>query len=441
MAGGNFTTQNKVRPGAYVNFKAEVSTGTSDSVGGVVTLPLEVDFGPSGVVAVSAETDLTAFGYGLGDKALQPLREALKNANTVLLFRIGGGSEASGTGQGLTATAKYAGERGNAIHVVIETQANGAIKVDTVLDGKIVDSQQVAKGADLKDNQLVTFEASEASEALTDGTIQLADGTIQLAGGANATGTGADYAAYFEAIQVYDYNVMALPVADSETKALAAGFTRRLREQEGKKVQVVLGNYDGADYEGVINVANGVVLDGEMLTPEQTTAWVAGASAAAGVASSLTYTPYQGATDASPRFTNAETIEQIQKGNIVFTEKRGQAVIEQDINTLVSYSAEKNQYFAKNRVLRVLDNIANNTKITFEDNYIGQVNNDVDGRELFKADRIAYFDSLVAAGAIEAFEADDIQVLAGNAKDSIVVNVAVTPIDAMEKLYMTVEVN
>src|SRR5699024_6976048 len=234
---------------------------------------------------------------------------------------------------------------------------------------------------------------------------------------------------------------MALPVSNSETKALAAGFTRRLREQEGKKVQVVLGNYDGADYEGVINVANGVVLNGEVLTPEQTTAWVAGASAAAGVANSLTYTPYQGATDASPRFTNAETIEQIQKGNIVFTEKRGQAVIEQDINTLVSYSAEKNQDFAKNRVLRVLDNIANNTKITFEDNYIGQVNNDVDGRELFKADRIAYFDSLVAAGAIEAFEADDIQVLPGNAKDSIIVNVAVTPIDAMEKLYMTVEVN
>lgn len=431
MAGGNFTTQNKVRPGAYINFQAEVSTGISDAVGGVVTLPLEIDFGPSGVVAVSAETDLTAFGYGLGDKALQPLREALKNANTVLLFRIGGGSEASGTGQGLTATAKYAGERGNAIHVVIETQANGATKVDTVLAGKIVDSQQVAKGADLKENQLVTFEATDP----------LTDGTIQLAGGANATGTGADYAAYFEAIQVYDYNVMALPVADSETKALAAGFTRRLREQEGKKVQVVLGNYDGADYEGVINVANGVVLNGEVLTPEQTTAWVAGASAAAGVANSLTYTPYQGATDASPRFTNAETIEQIQKGNIVFTEKRGQAVIEQDINTLVSYSAEKNQDFAKNRVLRVLDNVANNTKITFEDNYIGQVNNDVDGRELFKADRIAYFDSLVAAGAIEAFEADDIQVLAGNAKDSIVVNVAVTPIDAMEKLYMTVEVN
>ena len=139
--------------------------------------------------------------------------------------------------------------------------------------------------------------------------------------------------------------------------------------------------------------------------------------------------------------TSADTIENLRKGNVVFTEKRGQAVVEQDINTLVSFDATKNQDFRKNRVLRVLDGIANNTKITFEDNYIGKVNNDTDGRELFKADRIAYFDALVGQGAITDFASDDIEVLPGNAKDAIVVNVAVQPVDAMEKLYMTVEVN
>ena len=107
----------------------------------------------------------------------------------------------------------------------------------------------------------------------------------------------------------------------------------------------------------------------------------------------------------------------------------------------MSFDATKNQDFRKNRVLRVLDDIANNTKITFEDNYIGKVNNDTDGRELFKADRIAYFDALVGQGAITDFASDDIEVLPGNAKDAIVVNVAVQPVDALEKLYMTVEVN
>lgn len=431
MAGGTFTSQNKVRPGAYINFKAEVSTGTSDAVSGTVALPLAVDFGPAGVTAINAGTSLLPFGHGLGDKIMQPLREALKNASEVLVFRIGDGAKATGTSNGLTVNAKYPGTRGNDISVVVKNLATGGAQVDTILAGQVVDSQVVATAEALIENDLVTFTGSP----------EVTDGTITLSGGTDTTGTGADYADFFDAIQVYDFNTMAITAEDDSTKALAAGFIRRLREDEGKKVQVILGNYEGADYEGVINLANGVVLDGQTLTPEQATAWYAGAAASAGVSASLTYTAYQGATDASPRLTNADTIENLRKGNVVFTEKRGQAIVEQDINTLVSFDATKNQDFRKNRVLRVLDDIANNTKITFEDNYIGKVNNDVDGRELFKADRIAYLDGLVGQGAITNFEADDIEVLPGNAKDSIVVNAAVQPVDAMEKLYMTVEVN
>lgn len=431
MAGGTFTSQNKVRPGAYINFKAEVSTGSSEAVAGTVALPLAVDFGPAGVTAVNSGTNLLQFGHTLGDAQMLPLREALKNASEVLVFRIGGGAKATGTSNGLTVDAKYPGARGNDIAVVVKKLTTGGVQVDTTLAGQVVDSQVVATAEALVDNDLVTFTGSP----------EATDGTIALEGGTNTTGTGADYADFFDAIQVYDFNTMAITAEDNSTKALAAGFIRRLREDEGKKVQVILGNYEGADYEGVINLANGVVLDGQTLTPEQATAWYAGAAASAGVSASLTYTAYQGATDASPRLTNADTIENLRKGNVVFTEKRGQAVVEQDINTLVSFDATKNQDFRKNRVLRVLDDIANNTKITFEDNYIGKVNNDVDGRELFKADRIAYLDGLVGQGAITNFEADDIEVLAGNAKDSIVVNAAVQPVDAMEKLYMTVEVN
>ncbi|MEY8672739.1 phage tail sheath C-terminal domain-containing protein, partial [Enterococcus gallinarum] len=66
-----------------------------------------------------------------------------------------------------------------------------------------------------------------------------------------------------------------------------------------------------------------------------------------------------------------------------------------------------------------------------------------DGRLLpnsVKADRISYFNSLQGAGAITNFSAEDVSVEAGNDKDSIVLNVQVQPVDAMEKLYMTVQV-
>ena len=44
-------------------------------------------------------------------------------------------------------------------------------------------------------------------------------------------------------------------------------------------------------------------------------------------------------------------------------------------------------------------------------------------------------------GAITEFNsATDIEVLAGNEIDSVVVNLAVKPVDSMEKLYMTVKI-
>lgn len=433
MAGGTWTTQNKVRPGAYVNVKSNGNVGTSVSITGVTTLPLPLDFGPEGqVVVVGGTTDLTAFGYDLGSEKMLLLREALKQAATVLLYRVGSGAKATVTEGPLTATALYGGTRGNDINIVSKANVNaaGSFDVETYIAGRLIDTQTAKKIADLKPNRIVTFA----------GTGDLTAFSVALSGGSNTAATAQDYMTYFEKVQVYDFNTMALPVADEAIKAAGASFIKRMRDEEGKKSQLVVAGYS-ADSEGVINVKNGVILaDGTTISAEQATAWVAGAEAAAGVATSLTYKKYDGAVDVTQRFINSEIIDALQKGEFLFTEKRGEAVIEQDINSLSTFTTEKGKDFCKNRVLRVLDDIANNSKKTFEDNFIGKVNNDQDGREMFQADRIAYFDSLQAAGAITEFAAEDIEVLPGTEKDSILLNVAVKPVDAMEKLYMTVQV-
>lgn len=281
-----------------------------------------------------------------------------------------------------------------------------------------------------KVNKLVSF-SGEGAPAVA---------TLTLTGGSSNEPIAADYLEFFSKIQLFDFNTLALPVSDETIKLAGANFIKRLRDEEGRKCQVVVSGY-AADSEAVINVKNGVILaDGTVIDAVKATGWIAGATAAAGVAQSLTYTAYDGAVDVSPRYVDSDIISALKAGEFLFTEKRGSAVVEQDINSLLTYTSEKSKSFSKNRVIRVLDDIANNTKQTFEDYYIGKVNNDVDGRELFKANRIAYFDSLVARGAIEAFSPDDITVIAGNEKDSIYVEVAVTPIDAMEKLYMIVVV-
>lgn len=91
MAGGTWTTQNKVRPGAYVNINSTGNVGTSESTNGIMTLPLSLDFGPENtVVEVNATSDLTAFGYDLGNEKMLLLREAFNQATSKIGFYIEG---------------------------------------------------------------------------------------------------------------------------------------------------------------------------------------------------------------------------------------------------------------------------------------------------------------------------------------------------------------
>nr|DAZ18270.1 MAG TPA: tail sheath protein [Caudoviricetes sp.] len=432
MAGGTWTTQNKVRPGAYINVRSSGGLGPADSVSGVTALPIALDFGPEGeVVTVTSSSDLTAFGYDLTDPQLLLLREALKQAATVLVYRVGSGGRAAATEGDLSITALYGGTRGNAISVVSKENVNvtDAYDVETYLAGRLVDRQTAKTIEELSANRVVNFVGSGELTAFS----------VVLENGSNTPATANDYMTFFSKIQVFEFNTLALPVQDDVIKTAGVSFINRMRNEEGKKCQLVVAGH-AANNEAVTNVKNGVILlDGTRITAEQATAWVAGASASAGVATSLTYTKYDGAVDVTQRFLNTEIIEALQNGEFVFTEQRGEVVIEQDINSLTSFTADKSKDFSKNRVLRCLDDIANNSKKAFQENFIGQINNDQDGRELFKADRINYFNGLQGAGAITHFSADDISIGIGNDKDSIVLNVQVQPVDAMEKLYMTVE--
>src|SRR5690606_10582498 len=129
------------------------------------------------------------------------------------------------------------------------------------VDGREVDVQTVTERAELQNNAWVTFGSSGELEA-TAGT--------PLTGGTDGTAMNSDYTDYLSAIELFDFNTMAAPVSDPPLKGVFVSFARRLREDEGKKIQVVLPDYATADYEGVISVKNGVVLaDGTTLNNVQ----------------------------------------------------------------------------------------------------------------------------------------------------------------------------
>lgn len=442
IGGGTFTVQNKILPGAYINF---VALGSVAKMGarGVAALPLELNWGPENkVFSMYAEdfnkTSMNVFGYDPTAPALLLVREAMKRARTLLIYRVNsGGVKASAEVGGMDVTAAWGGTRGNAISVAILTNADDATKVDVVtyLDGMAVDSQTVVKAsgsAGLKANDFVTFGSASALEV---------DVATPLTGGTNGTVNGAAHAAAANGFEVETFNVIGYPGTDETIKALYAAFVKRLRDDEGKKIVVVLYQYKG-DHMGLIDVKNGVTLaDGTVVSGEKAVAWVAGASAGAEVNESLTNTAYDGAVDVDFKYTKSQFEAAIQAGEFVFYADYGKARVLTDINSLTTFGQGVSEDWTSNRVIRVLDGWANDVARIFGESYIGLVTNSDTGRQLFKADLVALALQYQAIDAISDFASEDINVQQGNGKRDVAVDCAMKPNDSMEKLYMTVAVN
>ncbi len=437
MAGGTFTEQNKIRPGAYINFVNEAGAANQVSVRGIMTMSLSLPWGESKtILSVDGATNFReVLGYDLTAPQLLLVREGLKRAKTLLLYRLNEGVKATATHENLVATAQFGGVRGNDLSIKVQQNVDdvGKFDVQTLLSGTVVDVQTVAAISELKANSWVTFIGS--------GDLSATAG-IPLSGGSDGTVTNQDHSDYLQAVELHDFNTIALFSNAADLKALYTAFVKRQREDEGRKVQGVLENYPTADSEGILSVKNGVVLeDGTVLSAMQTVAWLAGATAAAEANESLTYQAYDGAVDVSPRYTNTQIEVALKNGEILFTQSKGRAIVEQDINTLTGFTPEKGKQFSKNRVIRVLDGVANDLKNVFETYYIGKVSNNADGRNLFRKECIKYMEQLQNSNAIQNFDGQkDVTVSAGSASDGVYIEVNVQPVDAVEKIYMKVQV-
>lgn len=434
--GGTFTTQNKVRPGVYVNFNSEPQAVGTLGERGIVTMALPLSWGGlKTVLTLQAGEDTTKkLGYAITDVQMLLIREALKRAKTLLLYRLNTGTAATVTSTTFTVTAKYSGVRGNDIAVTSQVNIDNPLKYDvkTFVAMVEVDSQTVATLAELVSNDWVVFS----------GTVLIVTAGLTLAGGTDGVVVNADHTDYLAAIELHDFQTMALVSTDASLKPIYAAFVLRLRDTEGKKIQVVMENYPSANYEGVISVKNGVILlDATVLTAAQATAWVAGATAGAGINQSLTYQAYDDAVDVGTRYTNSQIEAAITAGEFVFTPINGRVLVEYDINTLTSFTPTKGKAFSKNRVIRVLDGINNDLVRIFAAFYIGKVDNNVNGRNLFKNESINYLNTLQNISAIQNFNSQtDITVQAGTTTDGVYIETSVQPVDSAEKIYLKVTV-
>lgn len=245
-------------------------------------------------------------------------------------------------------------------------------------------------------------------------------------------------------LETMSFNTICYPydTGKDEVKTRIVSWIKAMREQEGVKCQAVLANHT-ADYEGLIHVAQGITLsDSSVLSAAEVTAWVAGATAGAGITTSNTGMVYEGAVDVSPRMTKTEQEAAVTAGKFIFKVDSAQNVTAvYDINSLTTVTVEKGKMFTKNRVIRTIDNIANDITSIFESNYVGKVNNNEDGRSLLKASLVDYFVTLENMGAVQNFVSDDVEIIKGTDSDAVVVTANIQPVDSVEKIYITVNLS
>lgn len=427
MAGGNWNKHDKVRPGAYINFKTNSLADAGLDLKGAVIIPIALGWGEVGkfIKVTPASNFKVLFGKALKD--IVPIREAFKGTSQVTVYNVNGvGVKATATSSTLIATATQAGADGNKISVKFTLGLSESV-VKTYFDGVEVDSQTVATAAELKANDFVRFT----------GTFPIADATLTLATGTTVAATNESYDAVLAGLDTQEFKVVALGTDEVDLKALFDLKVKELREVSGKNVAFVTNDYAVADSEATVSVINHVTLEGnEVLTAKDSVYFYAGAYASAGV-DSLTYVAYPGAIDCG-RKTNAEIIQALTDGHIVYTFNNDRVVIEQDINTLKTFTAEKNSDFRKNKIIRTMDAVSDTTQKVFSTYFIGKVTNNDNGRNLFKAQLIKLvYEPLAQLEALE-YTSDEITIAQGFEKDSLTSDSSILIQDAMEKLYMKV---
>ena len=155
MAGGTFDKAvGKVRPGTYINFESAAQETLSGSDRGTVLIPLiGHSYGPEkefiSLSAKSPDACAKKLGYSVYDDnpSMLLIREAFKNASTVIVYIPKSGAKASGTGGGLKAEARYGGSRGNSLSFSVSANPVDGFDVAVYLDAVPVESYEGIKTA------------------------------------------------------------------------------------------------------------------------------------------------------------------------------------------------------------------------------------------------------------------------------------------------------
>jgi hypothetical protein len=167
--------------------------------------------------------------------------------------------------------------------------------------------------------------------------------------------------------------------------------------------EAVLAN-QASDDEGIINYTTSAVYVGDTVyTAEQYCSRIAGIIAGTPLDISATYAPLNELTDCT-RLTKAEMDAAVDAGNFIVWFDGEKVKTARAVNSLTTLTSSKNKQFQKIKIVDIMDMIANDIRMTAEDNYLGKYANSYANKGLLISAIGNYFDGLKREDLIQSYK-------------------------------------
>lgn len=443
MAGGEWEiTDLPVLPGLYMNFKAAALAAVTTGDRGTVVLPYKAHWGKTGgYTDLYRETDiLNTFGEledSNGSTFYKTLRMCtLGGAKKILGYRLATSSAAEATltlksstdKDVVKLTAKYKGERGNDFKITLAPSltATDYYTMKLYEDTTLLKTYTFQTWAELINvvntaNAYILAAKVAADTDVTGKDFKAITSTPLTGGDSGITGIAAkDYIAMLNDLETETFNYLSLDgVTDPAIQTSIASWVTNMRKN-GKKIVCIMGGTAaddvaddavdkaiarsaGFNHEGIVNVGDGVILDGVSYSSAEAAPYVAGLIAGQKLSESTTYasTPFD---DVTRRWKGGRSSEQeaAVKGGVflfVYDGKIVKPLI--GINTLTTLRQNQNNAFKKIRSIRTMDAIDSDMQATAESNYIGKINNTYEGKLALVGACKQYLEVCAQGGIIE----------------------------------------
>lgn len=256
------------------------------------------------------------------------------------------------------------------------------------------------------------------------------------------------------------WNYLTIPGLPASDTATVSAWIKQYRDDERKTFKAVLANCKG-DHEGIINFTTGNItstITGATHSAAEYCARIAGVLAGLSLARSSTYYALD---DISEAETPDNADERINDGELVIVFDGKRFKIGRGVNSLVTFTAEKTEDVRFIKIVEGMDLYMDDIRETYEENYVGKIINDYDGKQMFVAAVGAYHKGLIGnvldssyentvgvdieaqrtyleSKGTDTSEMDEIAIAKANTGTKVFIKSNIKFVNAMEDLKMSV---